>query len=354
MRAKTFPTLLAAGLLAACGTSGPTLPSDDGEFMDDSRSDLPDLVQTRIQTASLFRAVWIPGSRAVAAVAGGARPWAGDCTIELIDADSHAISALTGPVACSWLLVSPDGTGLYYGVFVNPMDSRGEVRIRRLTISSLISESVFTVPSELDHMVLSPDGKRIAYIAGTQVYLHDLATSTTSLLASMAISGDWSGLAFSPDGAGLLYVADDNSPRRVLRLGLDPISSAWLPVPIHATPPQLSWTTSGIQYVVESAGGWVLANITTGERLNMHGDDETLTWSADGRHVVGVRYWGGAFGFAYRGEMVIGDWPTQKVTAIARESSDLFTATPKGMAVSPDGATVIYGMRSGTYIWHRQ
>ena len=361
--------LVAVFMLVGCSNALPTTPGDqsgvDPMALDDNPESLPDLMQPRIVVGEMTQGVWIPGGRRVAALI---RTAGLTCSLDVIDADTRSTTEVLQGVLCNtefrWLAVAPDGAALYYLVANDTAAGNESTTMRRVNLANRGIVDILTIPrasSGLWSFALSPDGQRLAYgveqlqppYGGSGINVHDLTTGSDTLVVAYGLRVRGWDVRFSPDGTELLFA--DSSGFRLRRFTIATGASQFVPEKLAGT--EFEWTPTGVQFVAATTcmgTCQALTNLTTGQRLGLHGDESALGWSADGLHVAGVTSWCTGPGFSCIGrrpEIAVADWPTHKATVIARENCSEYPV-PRPV-VSPDGSTVIYGTCSGTYIWTR-
>ena len=328
---------------------------DDPAAVSDNAWSQPDLAQAKIAQTQVIDAAWIPGSTKVAAAIAGT----GDgCQLELIDITSRTIQLFNHYSRCTTpIAVAPDGRFLYY---VPPDCNSQQPTVHRVNVAD--GEAVDPIPvqghtCEIGSLAISPDGRWLAFtIWEPGFYLHDLTSGQDTVIVVSDSRGLQGSVFFSPDGGELLSVEyqPGASSHRLRRLAIATGVSELVTDRLYLPP--FAWTQVGIQYIQYVGGriGVILTNAETGQRLGTYGNHQSLSWSADGLHVAGATGW--CFGYdcrRRRWEVVVADWRTRKALVIAREDCDALPIAFPG-AVSPDGAIIVYGVCSGTYIWNRE
>ncbi len=313
--------------------------------------------------------VWIPGTELVAFASGVS---SGGFKLETVDATSHSTAVLDSGDASAYyasfdepyfsgLVVTPDGTALFYEVAPSSQSGAWQLRVANPTGG---------IPSSLRSGVLSPlamsvDGRYLAYVeqssTSESLVVRDVASGAERRYADSGAGNEITGpILFSPDGAELLYQQGYSVSRTYRRLSLVTGASAALVLP-DLFPQLLHWGASGIEALVWgnseyrvhrlAAGTSVrvgaLASASTGVYEGFQWGHEA--WSADGTRVA---YWvGRCHHFAGWGNCAIARYALFVADAHTGEHVQvaLTSGEPGPTAFSPDGRRIVYSSGAASF-----
>jgi len=368
--ATTLAVLSLAALVAACGTD-PSGPDDDIEPADTAQT-RGTLLASGEPMSWTSHLVWVPGSDLVAFTSWSST--GGGCAIKTLDTGSGGTDVVDADCVnlnvhtrlyFRRLVATPDGSALLYTVGIGQPNDLDWV----LRMASLRGGGISTLRSDVGGAALavSPDGRRLAYIAW--------AVSETDS-DSLLVRDLWSGaethyphqgfgqpITFSPDGTELLYHDDDPWPVILRRLLLGDGTDQRLALPDTVQPRMVHWGPSGIAvftdhgyparyYVFDLATG---ASVQVGAMQGLEGGAYEITlhhaaWSMDGTQVA---YWiGRCYEYASPfGECVLPRYALFVADARSGTWSRVaYTgAEPGPSAFSPDGTRLVYHTSDGEF-----
>jgi hypothetical protein len=116
----------------------------------------------------------------------------------------HAVSLPHGPAL--YPSVSPDGSKLLYGTFMEPVDDGGVDSALYLYDFATGTAKLVVTTTQLSYSALSPDGQTVAYTTGYD--LHDISpdgTNDRTLLAGPSNGTGFGHPAFTADSRTILY-----------------------------------------------------------------------------------------------------------------------------------------------------
>jgi eukaryotic-like serine/threonine-protein kinase len=194
----------------------------------------------------------------------------------------------TGATSALAMDVSPDFSELLIGSF----ERRGEPN-RLWTIPAQGGAPMRLGDATATDAVFSPDGKQIAYLSGSNLWMMDANGSNSHLLAALPGAPSW--LAWSPDGKALRFTLTRGHGTSIVEIesdgsNLHELLPNWTPPAVECCG---SWTSDGRYFVFTSTRGgrsnlWALREKGSWWRRSARGPFQ-LTFGPD-------RPWGGTPG----------------------------------------------------------
>ena len=158
---------------------------------------------------------------------------------------------------------------------------------KRLTrFPGMNSSAAFSNSSTQVAMTLSKD-------RNVDLYVLDLPSS--KLRRITATEGVEASPCWSPDNSQICYVSDDGGPRPSLYLvsSTGGVPRRLLKLPVEAVSPDWSPVSNKICFSMRSKGQYTIATVDMNSGtpepeilISQHGDWESPSWAADGRHIV--------------------------------------------------------------------
>ena len=225
-------------------------------------------------------------------------------------------------------------------VFVkNPADARDMLATEGFT------QVTNAAGIELDPAI-SPDGRMIAYSAGSPGRMHIVLQQLSgqrAIVVSEDIDGEHRGPSWSPDGTQLVFIAQGRTNEIVVipALGGPPrvLAHSVSPWSIPAWSPDGTWIAwpRGDSLILYSLDGASRALQLPGPELH------SISWSPDGRRLVAVR---GNPTFMWATSALGNQGPNEIWTVDVRDGSAFPVANSRRLHASPvwstDGRTVLY------------